>query len=295
MRRISIRKTAVLAAGLSLALCASAAESTWQETDKVFGQHGKPQPGEVQKYSWPRRDLHVSIGKVPVRPALALGSWAAFHGEGPAAMVMGDLVLLGAEVNPVVVELQEGGFEILAVHNHLIGESPRLLYVHYMGRGQPAALASTLKAALSKTATPMGAAPSARPTGAETKLLDAFQTALGRKGTMAGNVLQIGVPRSEAIADGGMEIPPSMGMAESINVEAAGRQVATTGDFVLVADEVNPVIRELESHGISITALHSHMLRESPRLFFMHFWGVGAPEKIGEGLRAALAKVATKP
>ena len=112
---------------------------------------------------------------------------------------------------------------------------------------------------------------------------------------MAGNVLQIGVPRSEAIADGGMEIPPSMGMAESINVEAAGRQVATTGDFVLVADEVNPVIRELESHGISITALHSHMLRESPRLFFMHFWGVGAPEKIGEGLRAALAKVATKP
>ncbi len=111
---------------------------------------------------------------------------------------------------------------------------------------------------------------------------------------MAGTVLQIGVPRSEAITDGGMEIPPSMGMAESINAEVADGRIATTGDFVLAADEVNPVIRELQLRGIDVTALHSHMLRESPRLFFMHFWGVGTPERIGEGLKAALAKVATK-
>ncbi len=141
----------------------------------------------------------------------------------------------------------------------------------------------------------MKAGPPASPTPAQTRLFDALQSALGMKGTMAGAVLQIGVPRSEPIRDGEMEVPASMGMGESINVETSGNHVATTGDFVLVADEVNPVIRELESHGIEVTALHSHMLRETPRLFFMHFWGVGTPEKVGEGLKAALAKVSTKP
>lgn len=294
MKYARVTKLAALAAATLFTGLAAAADSPWQETDKVFGQAGKAQPGDVQRYSWPRRDLRVSIGKTPVQPALALGSWAAFHSSGSEAMTMGDLVLLGSEVNPVVRELQAGGFEILAVHNHLIGETPRVLYLHFMGKGEPAALSKTLKSALSKTATPTGVSPLAKPTDAAAKLFDAFQTALGKKGTMAGTVLQVGVPRAEAISDGGMEIPPSMGMSESINVETVGSRVATTGDFVLVADEVNPVIRELQSHGLEVTALHSHMLRETPRLFFMHFWGIGTPEKIGEGLKAALGKVATK-
>lgn len=285
-----------LGATLLLAHLSIAAESAWQEVGKVFGQEGKALPGDVQKYSWPRGDLHVVIGTVTVRPALALGSWAAFKSEEAStrAMTMGDLVLLGPEVNPVVRELQAGGFEILAIHNHLIGETPRLLYVHFMARGEPAAMARTLKTALSRTKTPMRLGAAAAPTASETRLLDEVQTALGRKGNLAGNVLQLGVPRSEAINDGGGEVPPSMGMAESINVQTVGDRVATTGDFVLVADEVNPVIHELEGHGIEVTALHSHMLRESPRLFFLHFWGVGAPAKIGEGLKAALSKVSTK-
>ena len=260
----------------------------------IFGQEAKALPGDVQKYSWPRRDLHVTIGKTVVAPALALGSWAAFKGEAGRAMAMGDLVLLETEVNPVIRVLQEGGFEVLAVHNHLLGESPHVLYVHFMGHGDEAALARTLAGALEKTHTPREAAVAAKPSADDAKLLDAFQAALGRKGTMAGAVVQIGIPRVDAITDGGMEIPPSMGMAESINAQAAGERIASTGDFVLVADEVNPVIHELEAHGIEVTALHSHMLRETPRLFFMHFWGLGNPEKIGEGLKAALSKVATK-
>jgi hypothetical protein len=111
---------------------------------------------------------------------------------------------------------------------------------------------------------------------------------------MAGGVLQFSVPRADAIQDSGMEVPPSMGMATAINVETVEGRVATTGDLVLIADEVNPVIRELRAHAIDATALHSHMLRETPRLFFLHFWGVGPPEKIAAGLKAALAKVATK-
>ena len=274
----------------------AAPESGWESVDRVFGIAGKDQPGGVRRYGWPRTDLHVQIDGVPVEPALALGGWAAFMKTGEGVMTMGDLVLLGPEVDTVARELQAGGFEILAIHNHLIDENPRVVYLHFHGSGDAEALARTLRAALSKTKTPLGP-PSQAPAGpspAQEKAFQTVQDTIGRKGTMAGTVLQFGIPRAEPIRDGGMEIPPSMGMANAINFESVDTRVATTGDFVLVADEVNPVIRELHAHGIRVTALHSHMLRETPRLFFMHFWGVGAPEKIGEGLKAALARIATK-
>jgi hypothetical protein len=280
-------------------LAASPPETGWEAVDQVFGNPGKDQPGEVRRYGWPRTDLHVRIAGVPVEPALALGGWAAFKkmGTGQNAVTMGDLVLLGPEVNPVARELQAGGFEILAIHNHLIDETPRVVYLHFHGSGEAAALAKTLKTALAKTKTPLVAPPGkapAKPTAAQEKTFQRIQDILGRKGAMAGTVLQVGVPRAESIQDGGMEVPPSMGMANAINFETVGARVATTGDFVLIADEVNPVIRELHAHGIQVTAIHSHMLRETPRLFFMHFWGVDTPEKLAEGIKAALAKVATK-
>jgi len=285
-----------------LFLCAAGARGqspggAWDSVDKVFGQPGRDMPGDVHRFGWPRSDLRVTIGGIPVEPALALGSWGAFKktGGGDEAVTMGDLVLLGSEVNPVIGELQAGGFEILAVHNHLIGESPRVLYLHFHGHGDAVGLAKTVKSALAKTKTPTasGKAP-AKTSEARQKTLDKLQDVLGHKGTMAGTVLQVGVPRAETIQDGGVEVPGSMGMANAMNFQMVGQRVATTGDFVLIADEVNPVIKELRARGLVITALHSHMLRETPRLFFMHFWGVGTPEKIGEGLKAALSKVATK-
>lgn len=271
----------------------------WEGVDRVLGETGKDLPGNVHKFGWPRTDLSVSVEGVRIEPALALGSWAAFQktGNGEEAIVMGDLVLLGPEVQPVVSGLGAGGFEILAIHNHLIGETPRLLYLHFYGRGEAAALAGALKAALEKTRTPLRPASPKAPatlTAAEQLAFEMVQAVLGHKGSMAGRVLQVAVPRAGPIQQDDMEMPPSMGMAIAMNFEHAGARVATTGDFVLVADEVNPVIHELRAHGIEVTALHSHMLREEPRLFFLHFWGVGGPEKIAEGLRAALAKVATK-
>lgn len=298
-------KRLLLLAALALGFPASAVQATpppetaWEAVDKVIGNPGRDQPGDVHRYGWPRTDLHVRVAGVPVEPALALGSWAAFKtiGSGQDAVTMGDLVLRGPEVNLVVRELQAGGFEILAIHNHLIDETPRVVYLHFHGMGEATALARTLKAALEKTKTPLappaGKAP-ARETPAQERAFQRVQDVLGRKGTMNGSVLQIGVPRTESIQDGGTEVPPSMGMANAINFETVDTRVATTGDFVLIADEVNPVIRELQAHGIRVTALHSHMLRESPRLFFMHFWGVDTPEKIADGIKAALAKVATK-
>jgi len=297
MRRILVTAPGLLFALLCSTISAAPpAQGSWEAADKVFGQAGKDLPGEVHRYGWPRSDVHVTIGGVSVAPGLALGAWAAFKktGTGDEAVTMGDLVLLESEVEPVLGELEAGGFEILAIHNHLLGETPHVIYVHFHGHGDPAALAKTLKAALAKTKTPPPAMAPAKPTAEQEKTFEKLQQALGQKGTMSGTVLQIGVPRSEPIQDGGMEVPPSMGMNNPMNFQTVGIRIATTGDFVLIAEEVNPVLRELHTHGIQVTALHSHMLRETPRLFFMHFWGVDTPEKIGEGLKAALSKVATK-
>lgn len=264
----------------------------WSAVDKVFGTAGKDLPGGVHRFGWPRTDLKVSLSGTPVEAALALGSWGAFLADKDGAMTMGDLALLESELSPVVTALQAGGLDVLAIHNHLVKESPHVVYVHFAGHGDPAALARGLKGALEKTKTPMAAAaPRTEATTAEHAIYKKVQDALGHTGTMAGKVLQVGVPRAEKIEEHGMEIPASLGMANSMNFEIVGERVATTGDFVLVASEVNPVIRELRAHGLDITALHSHMLQELPRLFFMHFWGIDTPEKIGDALKAALSKV----
>ena len=296
-------KLVALALGLTSLAAVSlrgeeAADATWKKVDTVFGASGKDLPGGVHRFGWPRRDLHVQVGEVPVQAALGLGSWGAFvkTGHGDQAMAMGDLVLLESELARVVAALQAGGIEISAIHNHLVNESPHVVYVHFSGHGDAAALAATLKQALAQTATPLAAAgPPPKLLPADERAFNTVQEVLGHKGTLAGTVLQVGVPRAETIEENGMEVPASMGMATALNFERVGERVATTGDFVLIAAEVNPVIRELRSRGIEVTALHSHMLAETPRLFFMHFWGVGSPETIAGALKAALAKVNTKP
>lgn len=272
-----------------------AADSTWKAVDGVFGTAGKDLAGGVHRFGWPRRDLQVRIGDVPVQPALALGSWGAFIKEGNQVMAMGDLVLLESELTPVVNALVAGGVEISAIHNHLVNESPHVIYVHFSGHGEAAALARTLKDALGRTRTPLApAAAPVKPSPDDERAFKTVQEGLGRTGALAGTVLQVSVPRAERIEEKGMEVPPSMGMANALNFQRVGNRVATTGDFVLLASEVNPVIRELRAHGIAVTALHSHMLEETPRLFFMHFWGVDTPEKIASGLKAALSKVHTR-
>jgi hypothetical protein len=272
-------------------------QAAWDGVDKILGRPGKVLPGDVHKYGWPRSDLHVTVSGIEVAPRLALGSWAGLFKAGTEGhvMAMGDLVLLAGEVNPVVRALQAGGLDVLAIHNHLIGESPQVLYVHFGGHGEPQKVAQALRTALDATKTPLaapGAAPS--PSAAETAAFDKVQAALGRKGSLAGHVLQVSVPRAAKIEEDGMEVPPSAGMATALNFQLVENKVAATGDFVMVAEEVNPVIHELEAHGIQVTALHSHMLRETPRLFFMHFWGLDDPTRLAEGLKAALSKMAVQ-
>jgi hypothetical protein len=282
----------------SLALLPSAVFGQGLDTasiDQVFGRSGQ-KAGEVYKLGFPRTDLHVVVNGVAIKPGLALGSWAAFSGTDNHATVMGDLVLLQGEVNPVMRKLRSAGFEIMALHNHLLNESPRVMYMHYMGQGTAKELAQSLHDALAMSKTPLGK-PAASPHGSTTTpgWVKAVQEAMGRQANFSGGVLSFAVPRSTAIMMNSMIIAPAQGAAESINFQEAGAgKVATTGDFVLTADEVNPVISALQEHNISVTALHGHMLNEEPRLFFMHFWGVGSPSAVGEGIKAALAKVSTK-
>jgi len=262
----------------------------WEKVDRALGRSGTLQ-GQTYRVGFPRNDLHVTVGAVTVRPALALGSWVAFTETGDStAMLMGDLVLLPAEVGPVIDALQSGGVTQTALHNHLAGEAPHIVYLHIGGRGRPEALATAVHTALTRTRTPLGApAPAATPAPAlELDTLQIAQT-LGAHGKVNGGVYQVSVPRSEAVMVDSVTLPPAMGVATAINFQATGAgRAAATGDFVLIASEVNPVIRALRASGIAVTALHSHLLDETPRLLFMHFWGAGDAVQLAKGLRAAL-------
>jgi hypothetical protein len=286
----------VLAAGLSTS--ALAVEGDWSQVAQALGKSGSEMPGGVYRVGLPRSDLKVMLDGVEVKPALALGSWLAFQKIGNDAMVMGDLVLTAEEVNPVMNKLVEGGIDITALHNHLLRSSPATLYMHVRGHGDPVKLATTLHTAIAESKTPFqgaaygGAQPAAVQIDLDTAAID--QT-LGAKGVINSGVYQFNIPRAEAIMDDGIAVPVSMGSAIAINFQpTGGGKAAITGDFVLAAKEVNPVLKELLGHGIEVTALHSHMLDEQPRLFFMHFWANDDAQKLAKGLRAALDKVDTK-
>ena len=267
--------------------------------DRVLGRSGTV-IGDVYKVSFPRTDLSVSVGGVKVKAGFALGSWAAFTAtDGGAsgatgAVVHGDLVLLDSEVNPVLSGLQQHDFEITAIHNHLIDETPSVMYVHYWGHDRSAVtLAEGLKDALSHSKTPIAAvAAAAAAPPADDLPADAIQQAIGLKGTVTNGVLALSQPRPETIQMMGVTLPPSMGMATAISFQSAGSgKVAATGDFVMIADEVNRVARVLRQHEIGITALHNHMLHGAPELYFMHFWAVGDAGTIASGLKAALSQL----
>jgi hypothetical protein len=262
--------------------------------DQALGRSGQ-KIADVYKVGFPRTDLHVSVHGLALKPGLALGSWAAFTGTDSNAMVMGDLVLLEDEVNPVMEKLRSAGFEISGVHNHLIGETPHVMYMHYMGHGEVSQIAGSLGAALAVSKTPLEKPAAATEQPAQPSWVKTVDGSMGRLGTFKGGVLSYGIPRADTITVGDLTIAPAAGVAESINFQEADTgNVATTGDFVLTADEVNPVISELHAHHIAVTALHSHMLTEQPRLFFLHFWAVGRPESVGGGIAAALKHVSTK-
>jgi hypothetical protein len=292
-----MRAIQVLAICAAATICtaAGAQEIDWNKVDEAIGRSAAVS-GDVHRYGFPRTDLQVTLDGVAIRPALALGGWVAFKPAHGGAMVMGDLVLLEAEITPVLTKLIANGLEITAIHNHVLRGSPATFYMHVGGHGDPVKLATALRTALAESKTPLTppAAPATpAPIDLDTAQLDAI---IGAKGQANGGVYQFGVPRRDPISENGMQIAPAgpMGVATAINFQpTGGGKAAITGDFVLTGEEVNPVIKALRASGIEVTAVHSHMLTEQPRLIFMHFWANDDALKLAKGLRAALDKTAS--
>ena len=274
---------------------AHAQDINWQQVDDVLGR--KPAVGgDVHRYGFPRTDLTVTLDGVTIKPALALGGWVAFKPMHGGATVMGDLVLLESEINPVMLKMIEGGLDITAVHNHLLRASPATFYMHIAGHGDPVKLATAIREGLAASKTP-GVPPTPAPSPPTVDLDTAqLDQIIGVKGQANGGVYQFNVPRRDAVTMDGMAMTPPapMGVAIGINFQPTGAgKAAITGDFVMISEEVNPVIKALRANGIEVTALHSHMLDEQPRLFFMHFWANDDAIKLAKGLRAALDKTAS--
>jgi hypothetical protein len=281
-----------LAAAVAFPAFADAAEIDWKKVDAALGKTAAVS-GEVHRYGLPRSDLRVTLDGVAIKPALALGGWVAFapmHGE---AMVMGDLVLLETEITPVMTKLLDGGLDITAIHNHILRASPATFYMHVGGHGDPVKMATVIRTALSASATPFDQPTTAGPAPAvdlDTAKLDQI---MGVKGNAVGGVYQFGVPRRDPATDMGMPVNGPLGGANAINFQPTGSgKAAITGDFLVTGNEVNPLIRALRAGDIEVTAIHSHMLDEQPRMFFIHFWANDDAEKLARNVRTALETTA---
>ena len=283
----------VLAPTLAFCSHALAADTDWTKVDNALGKTATVQ-GEVHRYGIPRSDLQVTLDGVTIKPALALGGWVALEPTQDGVMMMGDLVLTENEINPVMTKLLESGIEITALHNHLIRATPATFFMHVRGHGEPVKMASAIRAALAETKTPFEP-PAGGPAQTPTIELDTgkLDELIGVKGKVNGGVYQFSVSRRDPVTQNGMPVPPPMGTATAINFQPTGDgKAATAGDFVVTAAEVNPMIRALRENGIEVAAIHSHMLEENPRLFFVHFWANDDAIKLANGLRAALEKMA---
>jgi hypothetical protein len=292
---VSIRTSIIIVTTLVASAEAGAqgaVAGNWTAVNNAIGRSGTLQPDGVMKYSFPRGDLDVSLSGVKIKPALALGSWVAFKRiAGNRAMVMGDLVLTESEVQPVITALEENGVNPSAVHNHLLGESPRIIYVHIAANGDPVRLATVIGSALGRTRTPAATPPVASAVAIDLDTALIHRT-LGHAGKVNGGVYQVTVARPHRIRMAGELIPPSMGVSTAINFQpTGGGRAAITGDFVMEAAEVDSIARVLRSSGIAITALHSHMVGETPRLYFMHFWANDNAATLAASIRRALDQI----
>jgi hypothetical protein len=256
---------------------------------KAMGKEGDL-TGEMYKVSFPRSDLTVTVKNVAIKPALALMGWAGFIKSGSTAVTYGDLVLLEDEINPVISKLEEGGVEVSALHNHLLHETPRIMYIHFVGRGNEAEMAKAIRDALALTKTPLVSAASKPETKPE--IATEIERIIGYPGSMGGDVFHITVPRNEVhVATMGTMMPGSMGMNTPFNFQLDGKNAAISGDFMLLPAELNPVIKALRANGIEVASIHNHLLDNQPALVFMHFWAYGDAVSLAKGLKAALDRV----
>lgn len=273
--------------GMIPALTSAQTTGDFRDVEQILGITGQTQEG-VFVVSFPRSDIKVTIHGESVPTAFGFGSWTAWKNMGNEMMVMGDLVLLEKEINPVISALEEANIYVTALHNHFLGEKPRIMYMHIHGVGQAGALARGIRNALDKTETPRShpVATSASPS-IDTKRIEEI---IGHVGKAGGGIYKITVGR-HGVKTHGMELTSSMGLNSWIAFIGTNDRAHVAGDIAMLANEVNPVIRALRKHGIKIVAVHNHMLDEEPRIFFLHYWGTGKAENLARAFRDALAQM----
>jgi len=253
------------------------------EVERILGVPGQMQEGAVV-FSFPRSDIKITIDGDPVPTALGFGSWTAWKAMGNGFMVMGDLVLLENEINPVISALAEANTNVTALHNHFLREEPRIMYMHIAGMGPAAPMANGIRNALDKTGTPKTqASTSASALALDTKRIEEI---IGHPGKAGGGVFKITLGRP-GVKMNGVELTASMGLNTWAAFTGTNERAHVAGDVAMTANEVNRVIRALRRGGIDIAAVHNHMLDEQPRIFFLHYWGTGPAERLAQTVREA--------
>jgi hypothetical protein len=280
---------ALLMLGTSTAIGAT----DWKPVEAILGRQGKEDQG-VLRVTFERSDLKVTKDGVPVSAGLVFDCWYGFWPmKNGVTMLMGDTCVREDELPGVEQEMQRQGLDITALHNHLAGETPKVMFVHLSGQGPAADLARKVKAVLARTATPMGRVHEEE---AEKEKPDwsAITSVLGKPGETEGDIIEYGFRRRERLTMRGETLPATDALETVPEVKFQmledGRAI-TYGEMILTAQEVAPVFHVLVENGIEVTALHNHMTEEEPRLFFMHWWAVGKPETLARGVKAAIGQM----
>lgn len=282
---------AIVVAACGPTILAAPASLNTARIEQLTGAKGKLDDKDgVFKVSLPRADIQVTVAGVRMTPPMGLTCWAAFTRVGAHTMVMGDQVLLENQVNPVMDVALESGLEVTALHNHFFWDSPKVMFMHIGGMGDEQKLATAigkLFAKIKETSTGP-AEPTPASIDSSKSALDAakIDAVLGRKGDLAGGVYKVTIGRTTKM--GGNEMGTAMGVNTWAAFAGSDDQAVVDGDFAMYEGEVQGVLKALRHAGIRIVAIHNHMIGESPRVIFLHFWGTGSTTSLAEGLKAAL-------
>ncbi|MEB2781432.1 DUF1259 domain-containing protein [Algoriphagus sp. C2-6-M1] len=257
-----------------------------------LGMDGIEQDGQF-KITVPQNDLNVTVDGFKIIPPMGLGSWVAFAPTTEQPMIMGDIVVTENDLKPVQQEVIKQGLTITAIHNHFVRNEPDVMYMHIGGMGNEKDLAQSVKAVFDKVAEIRGANPSSAPNSTventlDTKLIDSI---LGYSGTMNNGVYKITIGRPDVdLKEHGAPVSTFLGFNTWASWQGTSEKAAVAGDFTMLASEVAPVIKALIENDIEVVAVHNHMVHEDPRIFFLHYWGVGPVEELAKGLKEALDK-----
>lgn len=259
--------------------------------EQLTGAKGQLNEKEgVFKVNVPRTDLNVTVAGVKMTPPMGLTSWAAFQDVGDQTMVMGDMVVLEDQVNPVMDVALQNGLAVTALHNHFFWDSPKVMFMHIGGHGGEEKLAAAVGkvfARIKETSGGKGTVPHADLEPAKTSLdPKEIENIVGTKGELNNGVYKITIGRLTKMD--GHEVGNTMGVNTWAAFIGGHDEAVVDGDFVMFENELQPVLKALRNADIHVVAIHNHMTEEAPRTVFLHYWGVGATEKLARGVKAAL-------